>query len=54
MKIMAIPEGVMMWETKKNKSAEDVYLMVNEMGELLRWLDENRHGFIEDALKRKI
>ena len=53
MKIMAIPEGVMMWDTEKLHTEENIFLRATELGELIHWLDENHHGFIEDELKKK-
>jgi hypothetical protein len=52
MKIMAIPEGIMAWETAKQPNGETIYLRATELGEMIRWLDKNRHGFIEDELKK--
>jgi hypothetical protein len=52
MKIFAIPEGVMMFETKMNPDVDAIHLRAYEIGELLRWLNTTRHGFIEDELQK--
>lgn len=48
--IMPIPDGVALFDTFGNPKT--VYLRSSELGELIRWLEENRSGFIRDELKR--
>lgn len=52
MKLMLAPDGIMVWDTKLKPSGENIYLNATELEELIRWLDANRHGFVEDALTR--
>jgi hypothetical protein len=47
---MAIPSGVMVWDITAPR--QNIYLTADELGNLIRWLNKNRHGFIEDELKK--
>lgn len=49
--IMPTPDGIALFETFGNPKT--VYLRSYELGDIIRWLNENRHGFIEDELKNK-
>jgi hypothetical protein len=48
--IMPMPDGVAIFDTFGNPKT--VYLRASELGDLIRWLNEERKGFIEDELKK--